>query len=327
MVFAVVTPTRRPVNSPGPSPTAMPDSRASSTSSSRQRYSIAGASCSAWRRSRPRRTSPRTAPSSPTATLTCGVAVSRQRSGTSGPDGQLGGSGAPRSPATFDLDDALVVAGAGGQTNLEAVGRQHAVDGVAPFDQRHGVLAHDLLEAEVVQLLERADPVHVDVHDRDPALVLAHDRERRAHHGIGDAERARHPSSEHGLPRSEVSREGNDVAGAEQLADGLRDGEGLVRGTRHDPTSPRHALGDDARSAVTRCSARLTRTKSARACASAVPPLRSTAEGWNVGISTPRPRNGNSRPRNFVIPSFVSSRSLVAKLPSVTTTAGSMNPS
>jgi len=38
-------------------------------------------------------------------------------------------------------------------------------------------------------------------------------------------------------------------------------------------------------------------------------------------------RKGNSRPRNLVMPSFVSSRSLVAKLPRVTTTRGSMNAS
>ena len=74
-----------------------------------------------------------------------------------------------------------------------------------------------------------------------------------------------------------------------------------------------------------RASARLTRTKSARAWASAAPPLRNTADGWSAGISTAPSRYGNSRPRSFVMPSLVSSSSLVAKLPSVTTTRGSMN--
>ena len=37
-------------------------------------------------------------------------------------------------------------------------------------------------------------------------------------------------------------------------------------------------------------------TKSARACASAAPPLRSTADGWNAGMSTAPSRNGNSLP-------------------------------
>ena len=41
-------------------------------------------------------------------------------------------------------------------------------------------------------------------------------------------------------------------------------------------------------------------------------------------MSTAPSRNGNSRPRSFVIPSLVSSSSLVAKFPSVTTTRGEM---
>ena len=72
-------------------------------------------------------------------------------------------------------------------------------------------------------------------------------------------------------------------------------------------------------------SARFTCTKSARACASAAPPFRSTAAGWSVGMSTAPSRNGNSWPRSFVMPSLVSRSSFVAKLPSVTTTEGSMN--
>ena len=49
MTFAVVTPTRRPVNRPGPIPTATAASWSSSTPVSCSRYSIAGTSCSAWR--------------------------------------------------------------------------------------------------------------------------------------------------------------------------------------------------------------------------------------------------------------------------------------
>src|SRR5262249_36879606 len=117
----------------------MPASRASSTSSSWHKYAIAGASCSAWRRPRPSRIPPRTAPWPPTATLAGGVAVSGQRSSPSGPDGKLGGPGTPRPPVTFDLDDALVVAAASGKTDVEPVARQHSVDHVAPFDERDGV--------------------------------------------------------------------------------------------------------------------------------------------------------------------------------------------
>ena len=64
--------------------------------------------------------------------------------------------------------------------------------------------------------------------------------------------------------------------------------------------SARVSAGDrvSCASVVTACvpaaSARFTCTKSARACASAAPPLRSTADGWSVGMSTAPSRNGNS---------------------------------
>src|SRR5262249_9790076 len=227
----------------------------------------------------------------------------------------------------FDLDDALVVAAASGKTDVEPVARQHSVDHVAPFDERDGVVAQNLLEPEVVQLLERVDAIDVHVHDGHSTFVLANDGERGAHDRVLRAERPREAACEQGLARSEVAGQGDDVAGAEQLADRSRQREGLVRRTGHDAASACHAPDGSARSSVTRRNARFTRTKSARACASAVPPLRNTAEGWNVGIKTLDCRNGNSRPRSFVMPSLVSSSSLVAKFPRVTTTAGSMKPS
>ena len=77
-------------------------------------------------------------------------------------------------------------------------------------------------------------------------------------------------------------------------------------------------------------SARFTCTKSARDSASALPPERSTADGCNVGISTaswPGARERELLPRSFVMPSLVSSSSLVAKLPSVTITRGRISAS
>jgi len=56
---------------------------------------------------------------------------------------------------TFDLDDALVVGGARRQVHVEPVTGQQSLDHVAPFDERDSVVTHELLEAEVVQLLDR----------------------------------------------------------------------------------------------------------------------------------------------------------------------------
>ena len=69
ITLAVVTPTRRPVNRPGPMPTAIAASWSSDdVELLGSRYSIAGASCSAWRAAR-RRAAPadRRAPASPIA--------------------------------------------------------------------------------------------------------------------------------------------------------------------------------------------------------------------------------------------------------------------
>ena len=77
--------------------------------------------------------------------------------------------------------------------------------------------------------------------------------------------------------------------------------------------------------AITTGSTRFTCTKSARTSASRCPPPRSTADGCSVGnnaASTPARVNGKCCPRSLVMPSFVSSSSLVAKLPSVTITRG-----
>src|SRR6185312_2561118 len=280
---------------------------------------MAGASCSACRRPPASRTSPSTAPWSPNATDTWAVAVSIASTSTSVSrdrgDQRVAAPG-PRDAGGLERHRSLVVVGTQCQVHVEAVGGEQRAHAVAPLHDGHRVAPHEVVEPEVVQLLQVVEPVHVDVHERRGGVVFAHDGERGAHDRLADAERDRDPLGEHGLAGAELAVEHHDVAGAQQRADAAPERVGLVGGARR--RRQLHGVP------VARARARLTTTKSARACARAVPPLRNTADGWNTGMSTPS-RYGNSRPRSLVMPSLVESSSLVAKLPSVTTTFGSMN--
>ena len=226
-------------------------------------------------------------------------------------------------PAASTDDDAVVVAVARRRAarSSRSVGQQRARPRSPHSTTVTASPPTQLVEPEVVQLLEVVEAVDVDVHERQSAVVLAHERERRAHHRLVDAERDRDalgaaPSCPcRGRRRARRRRRArSDRAEPLRRARASRSGvrASIVRSVMTRPT--RRAA-----------SARLIVTKSARACASAAPPLRSTADGWSAGMSTAPSRNGNSWPRSFVMPSLVSSSSLVAKLPSVTTTRGSMN--
>src|SRR4051794_8087997 len=329
ITLAVVTPTRKPVKRPGPVPTAIAARWSRDTPHSPRRYWMAGASCSAWRRPPASCTDPSTAPRSPNATDTCAVDVSSASNSTSAGPGVDARGGqrschrvAPVAPADaegIDRHDAVVVALTRLEQHAEPVARQRRTDAIAPLDDGHRVLADEVVESEVVQLLHVIEAIDVDVHERCRRVVLAHHGERRAHHRFGDAEPDRDALGQHGLADPELAVEHDDVTGAQERAEALTERVRLQRIVGRGPQR-RH---DDADA---RASARLTVTKSARAWASAAPPLRSTAEGWNTGMSTAPSRNGNSRPRSLVMPSLVSSSSLVAKLPRVTTTFGSMKP-
>ena len=109
------------------------------------------------------------------------------------------------------------------------------------------------------------------------AVVLAHERERRAHHRLRVMPSARAmPFANTVLPDAELAVEHDDVAGAQDRADARRQRERLRRRVRR----ARQAWS----SSPQRRRARASRaTKSARACASAAPPFRSTADGWSVG--------------------------------------------
>src|SRR5205085_11951630 len=121
-----------------------------------------------------------------------------------------------------------------------------------------------------VQLLKMVEPVHVDVHERRRGLVLAHDGEGRADDRLGDPEGARDPLRHHRLAGAELAVEQHDVTRAQELAESPPERVRLVRAAgrgvqAHGPL-------------VTRANARLMTTKSARACASAGPPPRNTAD-------------------------------------------------
>ncbi len=211
IIRAVVTPTRRPVNKPGPSPTATNASWCRSTSSSRHRYSIAGASCSACRRPPSRLRSPSTWPSRPSATLTRGVAVSIARTSTqASPSTARAQRAWPDRPTTGPAPCSSITrvsssASSGGSsisaTSSRSV-RQQRAHRFAPLHHGHRVAVEQLVEPEVDDLLEVVEAVDVEVEQRHVAFVLAHDRERRAHHRLGHARaRRRSPSRARSCPR------------------------------------------------------------------------------------------------------------------------------
>ena len=136
----------------------------------------------------------------------------------------------------FDADD-------------DALGGKHLPDRVAPLDDRDTGTVDQLLEPEVMQLLDAIEPVHVHVGHRKTAVVLLHERERRARHRPFDAKSARDSLREGRLARPEIADEHDDVAGFEVRRERGRDCARLVgrSGAKdHD------------------CSTRFTCTKSAR---------------------------------------------------------------
>ena len=95
--------------------------------------------------------------------------------------------GAHAGPDRAEGHVAVVVAGAEGEPHLEVVVRQHGEDGVAPLDEHHAALVEHLGQAEVEGLAQLLEAVHVEVVHREAALVHVDEREG----GAGDAVRAR----------------------------------------------------------------------------------------------------------------------------------------
>src|SRR5260221_13402107 len=125
---------------------------------------MAGASCSAWRRPPTSCTEPSTAPPSPIATDTCAVDVSNASSSTSAVHdlGERVDALGPRDARRLDRDHALVVVVARLEQHSQPVAREHRAHSVTPLDDGDCVAAHEVVEAEVVQLLQMVEAVHVD---------------------------------------------------------------------------------------------------------------------------------------------------------------------
>ena len=135
-------------------------------------------------------------------------------------------------PSTVTSTTRVVVVVARLQAHDDAIERQDRRDQLTPFDEHDARTVDDLLEAEIVKLLHVIEPVHVDVGDRDVAVVLAHDRERRAHDRLGHAETGGDALRERRLAAPQLAREHDDIAGREARRDRRTDGTRLRGRTR-----------------------------------------------------------------------------------------------
>ena len=135
----------------------------------------------------------------------------------------------------------------------------------------------EFVDTDVVEILHPMQSVDVEMRDRYGARVLVHERERGRTHRRAAPERRHRARYEGGLAATEITGEHDDITGDEYRRD--RGRNPLRLGSR----CSRDAHGGTHRSDASR---RLTTTKSARASAKARPPLRSTADGCNVGTST-----------------------------------------
>ena len=106
----------------------------------------------------------------------------------------------------------------GGDPNDQMVCGHCLFHQVTPLDDGDAVV-DQLVEAQVVKVLNPVEAIHVDVPERQPALVFLHDREGRAGHPFVDAQAVREPLRERGLARSEVADEQHEVAGHEEIAE------------------------------------------------------------------------------------------------------------
>ena len=60
----------------------------------------------------------------------------------------------------------VLVAGCVLERELQAIGREQWTEDVAPLDDHDRIAADQFVEAEVMDLLQVLEAVHVDVHDR-----------------------------------------------------------------------------------------------------------------------------------------------------------------
>ena len=336
--LAVATPTRRPVKSPGPTSTATASTSPRATPAWSRTWAMAGATDSACRRRPVAQTTAR------------GPALvghghpdqlgrrldteqdHRRPSRRSSPGATASASrGPPVGPGVAALDRHRP-----GRRRRPAEGRappsgrrdrrpgrprrpiRRGPRAVRPL---HRASLDELGQAEVGHLGQPVEPVDVGVEElAERARVLADERERRARHRPFDAEPPGEPLGERRLAGAEAADEQQDVAGpdlagaARRRALGCRSARTGVVASRAQLTGRLRRGGAwPGRSRLASRPGRYRRT--------AAPP-----RGGTSGRGARR-RTGTPGPAARRMPSDVSRRSLVAKLPSVTTTRGAISSS
>src|SRR5439155_19090758 len=160
-VFAVAMPTRIPVKSPGPSPTAIPP-RADGSRSVHCSSSAMVGTATSWPVPGLDRSAEATGPCSvPRATVVRWVEVSIPRTsmGSGLPPRGRGRlepvpSPSPGASVSGQREQPEVAVGRHGHGDLEVLLWEQGPDGVTPFDEHHTTLVEHLLEAEVEDVLD-----------------------------------------------------------------------------------------------------------------------------------------------------------------------------
>ncbi len=107
------------------------------------------------------------------------------------------------------------------QVDAQPVVPEDGLGRLAPLDDGHAAVLHQLAEAEVGDLVAVREAVEVGVDELTERTsvgqrVLAHQGERRAGDGVGDPEGGAEPLGEGRLAGAEVSGQQHDVAGPAQ---------------------------------------------------------------------------------------------------------------
>ena len=242
-VRAVTSPTRRPVNGPGPTPTATAVSSRRSTPASASTASIAGASSSPCRRASTVVRSASSRAPSRDATVTAGVAVSRASSTVRLSARQAWRRWAARRPPTAGRPGAArQVAGLVGdvvppvQRDLQPVLGETLDLALTPLDDGDRLVQRGV-QVEVVDLGQVAEPVGVHVHQGRTAgqrRVHPRDHERRRGDRPAHPEPGPEAAGERGLARTEVSAEQHEVSGPEQSGHPAPEVLGVLGGGQRD---------------------------------------------------------------------------------------------
>ena len=316
---------------PGPMPTAIAESCASSTPHCSQHHSIAGASVSACRGGLVSAVPPSsTRPSSPcsfaSTTPTRRVAVSIPSSSISAPHRGRARRRARRgaraaAPARASRSRSTRASSSSSpsvEAHVDTVARAAPARSPRPTRRARPGSSSSSSKPRSCSSWMRSSRYTSTCATGTRAVVLLHDRERRARHGlVARRARGRRPSRTSSCPRRGRRSSTTRSPGRSMRAERGR------RPTR--VSSARRA--SSARSSSCTARARASRARSRRATRRApCPPERNTADGCSVGISTrvvpgARERELLAAQLRDALPSSASS-SFVAKLPSVTMTRG-----